>query len=172
RSKRDWSSDVCSSDLGEDHRPLGQQLHEGDEKHHPGGQPQTTGQGPGPGSPSEHAQGRADAGVTAGYEGEEESEEHAPTLIARRGHGARRSSPSYTVPMPERAPSLDLTDLRERDLTTSELTAALPPAELDVEAAAQTVRPLVEDVAVRGAAAVLDASERFAGVRPEHLRVP
>ncbi|HJB10146.1 MAG TPA: histidinol dehydrogenase [Candidatus Brachybacterium merdavium] len=74
--------------------------------------------------------------------------------------------------MPDPAPFLALTDLRERDLTTSELTAALPRAELDVEAAAQTVRPLVEDVAVRGAAAVLDASERFDGVRPEHLRVP
>ena len=74
--------------------------------------------------------------------------------------------------MPEPAPFLAVTDLRERTLTAAELTAALPRAELDVEAAATAVRPVVEDVAVRGAAAVLDASERFDGVRPEHLRVP
>ena len=74
--------------------------------------------------------------------------------------------------MSDRTPFLAVTDLRERTLTTAELTAALPRAELDVEAAAQSVRPLVEDVATRGAAAVLDASERFDGVRPEHLRVP
>ena len=73
--------------------------------------------------------------------------------------------------MSDRTPFLAVTDLRERTLTAAELTA-LPRAELDVEAAAQTVRPLVEDVATRGAAAVLDASERFDGVRPEHLRVP
>ena len=74
--------------------------------------------------------------------------------------------------MPDPAPFLAVTDLRERALSASELTAALPRAELDVESAAQTVRPLVEDVAARGAAAVLDASERFDGVRPEALRVP
>ena len=74
--------------------------------------------------------------------------------------------------MPEPAPFLALTDLRERTLSATELTATLPRAEIDVEAAAQAVRPLVEDVASRGAAAVLEASERFDGVRPEHLRVP
>ncbi|NOJ99946.1 histidinol dehydrogenase, partial [Corallococcus coralloides] len=52
------------------------------------------------------------------------------------------------------------------------MTAALPRAELDVEAAVDAVRPVVEDVRERGAAAVLDASERFDGVRPQHLRVP
>ncbi|MFC7465407.1 histidinol dehydrogenase [Brachybacterium sp. GCM10030252] len=74
--------------------------------------------------------------------------------------------------MPDPAPFLAVTDLRGRTLTASELTAALPRAELDVESAARAVRPVVEDVAVRGADAVLDASERFDGVRPEHLRVP
>ena len=39
-------------------------------------------------------------------------------------------------------------------------------------AAAEAVRPVVEDVSARGAEAVLEASERFDGIRPEHLRVP
>lgn len=43
---------------------------------------------------------------------------------------------------------------------------------LDVEAALATVRPVCDDVAARGAEAVLDASERFDGVRPTSLRVP
>lgn len=71
---------------------------------------------------------------------------------------------------------LALTDLRtdasRPALTRAELTAALPRAELDVARAAEAVRPVVEDVAARGAAAVLDAAERFDGIRPEHLRVP
>lgn len=74
--------------------------------------------------------------------------------------------------MPDPAPFLAVTDLRARTLTAAELTAALPRAELDVDSAAAAVRPVIEDVAARGAAAVLDASERFDGVRPEHLRVP
>lgn len=74
--------------------------------------------------------------------------------------------------MPDPAPFLSVLDLRERSLSAAELSAALPRAELDVEAAAAAVRPVVEDVAARGAAAVLDASERFDGIRPEHLRVP
>ena len=69
-------------------------------------------------------------------------------------------------------PILTTVDLRARTLTAAELTAALPRAELDVEAAAAAVRPVVEDVKERGAAAVRDASERFDGIRPEHLRVP
>jgi len=48
---------------------------------------------------------------------------------------------------------------------------AVPRAEVDVEHALAAVVPLCEDVRTRGAAAVLDASERFDGVRPESLRV-
>ncbi|HIY22773.1 MAG TPA: histidinol dehydrogenase [Candidatus Brachybacterium merdigallinarum] len=69
-------------------------------------------------------------------------------------------------------PFLAVTDLRGRALTRAELSAALPRAELDVEAAVAAVRPVVEDVASRGAAAVLEASERFDGIRPPHVRVP
>ena len=67
---------------------------------------------------------------------------------------------------------LTVTDLRARSLSAAQLTAALPRAELDVAAAAEAVRPVVEDVAAGGAEAVLEASERFDGIRPAHLRVP
>jgi histidinol dehydrogenase len=74
--------------------------------------------------------------------------------------------------MPVTDPFLTVTDLRARSLSAAELAAALPRAELDVAAAAEAVRPVVEDVAARGAEAVLEASERFDGIRPDHLRVP
>lgn len=73
--------------------------------------------------------------------------------------------------MPE-TPFLSVTDLRARRLSAAELTASLPRAVLDVESAVAAVGPVVEDVAARGAEAVRDASERFDGVRPEHLQVP
>jgi histidinol dehydrogenase len=50
--------------------------------------------------------------------------------------------------------------------------AAVPRAELDVEHALAAVRPICDDVRERGTAAVLDAGERFDGVRPAQLRVP
>ncbi|MBM9466896.1 histidinol dehydrogenase [Nakamurella leprariae] len=50
--------------------------------------------------------------------------------------------------------------------------ALLPRAGVDVTTALSTVEPLVADVRERGATAVLDAAERFDGVRPERLRVP
>lgn len=48
----------------------------------------------------------------------------------------------------------------------------MPRAEVDVEAAVETVAPILEDVRSRGAAALRDLAERLDGVRPEHLRVP
>ncbi len=48
----------------------------------------------------------------------------------------------------------------------------VPRAEIDVDHALNAVIPLCEDVRERGAAAVLDAGERFDGVRPQALRVP
>lgn len=67
---------------------------------------------------------------------------------------------------------LTRTDLRDTDLTARELAGVLPRASLDVAAALDTVAPLIADVRERGAAALRDASERFDGLRPEHLRVP
>ncbi len=52
------------------------------------------------------------------------------------------------------------------------LGAVVPRAPMDVEHALAIVRPIVDDVAARGAEAVLDHGERLDGVRPEHLRVP
>ncbi len=60
-------------------------------------------------------------------------------------------------------------DLRD---TTVDPRTVMPRAALDVEAALEHVRPIVADVAARGAAAVLDWSERVDGVRPTALRVP
>lgn len=63
-------------------------------------------------------------------------------------------------------------DLRGRAWGRRELAAVLPRAEVGVEDAAARVAPIVQDVRERGAAALRDLSERFDGVRPEHLRVP
>jgi histidinol dehydrogenase len=66
-------------------------------------------------------------------------------------------------------------DLRGRRLDRSdaaELRDVLPRAELDVEAALATVRPICERVRTGGAAALRDLGERFDGVRPTELRVP
>jgi histidinol dehydrogenase len=63
-------------------------------------------------------------------------------------------------------------DLRGRRLDASALAAALPRPELDVAQAAVAVAPIMQDVRLRGAAALRDLAERFDGVRPEYLRVP
>ncbi len=75
--------------------------------------------------------------------------------------------------MPETPPGLvPRLDLRGRRPGLRELRAALPRAELDVETALAAVRPVVEDVRSRGAAALHDAAVRFDGIAPPRLRVP
>ncbi len=64
---------------------------------------------------------------------------------------------------------LTVTDLRGNPHPARE---PLPRAGLDVAEALELVTPVVDDVRARGAAAVLDAGERFDGVRPLSLRVP
>jgi histidinol dehydrogenase len=54
----------------------------------------------------------------------------------------------------------------------TELRALLPRGATDVAAVTAVVAPLLQDVRERGADAVLDAAERFDGVRPTSLRVP
>jgi histidinol dehydrogenase len=61
-------------------------------------------------------------------------------------------------------------DLRGRP--DADLTAELPRAELDVAAAVEIVRPVVEGVRDRGAEAVREATARFDGVALTDLRVP
>jgi histidinol dehydrogenase len=57
-------------------------------------------------------------------------------------------------------------------MTARDLRTVLPRATVDIGSAAASVETLVDDVRQRGAAAVLDAAERFDGVRPASLRVP
>jgi histidinol dehydrogenase len=64
------------------------------------------------------------------------------------------------------------TDLRGRTPSTAELRAALPRGGVDVDAVLHQVRPVVDAVRERGAAAALDFSEQFDGVRPAQIRVP
>lgn len=63
-------------------------------------------------------------------------------------------------------------DLRGVELTAARLRAELPRGGVDVEAVLPKVRPIVEAVAERGAAAALDYGEEFDGVRPAAVRVP
>ena len=65
-------------------------------------------------------------------------------------------------------------DLRGRDaagLTRRALDGVLPRAALDVDRAVELVRPITEDVRVRGAAAVREYTHRFDGVDLAHTRV-
>jgi histidinol dehydrogenase len=63
-------------------------------------------------------------------------------------------------------------DLRGAGLSAARLRAALPRGGTDVDAVLPTVRPIVEAVAERGAAAALEFGESFDGVRPSTVRVP
>lgn len=64
--------------------------------------------------------------------------------------------------------------LRILDFTQSQgdYRSTLPRGQFDVEAAVDVVRPIVDDVAHRGVAALLEYSQRFDGVTPDALRVP
>ena len=65
-------------------------------------------------------------------------------------------------------------DLRRspEDGASADYAAAVPRAAFDVGHAVEIVKPICEDVRVRGADAVLDAGERLDGVRPATLAVP
>ncbi|WP_432562864.1 histidinol dehydrogenase [Kineococcus sp. SYSU DK003] len=52
------------------------------------------------------------------------------------------------------------------------LRALVPRADVDVAAALASVAPICEDVRSRGVPALLELTERFDGVRIEHVRVP
>jgi histidinol dehydrogenase len=56
--------------------------------------------------------------------------------------------------------------------TLADYRDVVPRAELDVDAAVETVRPICEAVRTRGVEAIRDLSQQFDGVAPEHLRVP
>jgi histidinol dehydrogenase len=65
-----------------------------------------------------------------------------------------------------------LTRIDLRAAPPGDLRGVLPRAAVDVESAVHAVRPVVEAVRDRGAAAVAEATLRFDGVLPPSLRVP
>ena len=67
---------------------------------------------------------------------------------------------------------LSITDFRTTMPTGMELRQALPRAQMNIEDAAEKIRPLMQEVKARGAVALRELSEKFDGVRPEYLRVP
>ncbi|MGH3763643.1 MAG: histidinol dehydrogenase [Pseudonocardiaceae bacterium] len=67
---------------------------------------------------------------------------------------------------------LGRTDLRGGLPGVAALRGMLPRAEVDVDAVAHQVAPVIDAVRDRGIAAVLEFSERFDGVRPTTVRVP
>src|SRR3954447_21696078 len=56
--------------------------------------------------------------------------------------------------------------------TPADYREVVPRAELDVDAALETVRPICEAVRTRGVEAIRELSQRLDGVAPEQLRVP
>lgn len=69
-------------------------------------------------------------------------------------------------------PLMSRIDLRGTTLPTARLRAVLPRGGVDIEAVLPRVRPIVEAVAQRGAAAALEFGESFDRVRPAAVRVP
>jgi histidinol dehydrogenase len=67
---------------------------------------------------------------------------------------------------------VDLRGQEAGELDRARLDGVLPRARLDVEAALDAVRPICEDVRLRGAAAVRDQTKRFDGVDLATTRVP
>src|SRR5260221_5931889 len=67
---------------------------------------------------------------------------------------------------------IDLRGESAASLGGRRLAGALPRARLDVEAALEAVRPVCEDVRLRGSAAVRDQTKRFDGVDLATTRVP
>ena len=63
-------------------------------------------------------------------------------------------------------------DLRGRTPSTPEVRGLLPRAAVDVESALAAVRPICDDVKLRGAVAVREITKRFDGVDLGALRVP
>lgn len=69
------------------------------------------------------------------------------------------------------APKMSRLDLRGEQLSTARLRAVLPRGGVDVDQVLPRVRPIVDGVIERGAAAALEYGETFDGVRPETVRV-
>lgn len=62
-------------------------------------------------------------------------------------------------------------DLRGQELSTRELLAVVPRAEIDIDAALATVLPILADVRARGEQALREYGDRFDGGAPHDLRI-
>jgi histidinol dehydrogenase len=62
-------------------------------------------------------------------------------------------------------------DIRGQDLSARQLLEVVPRADIDIDAALETVRPILADVRARGEAALREYGDRFDGGSPAHLRV-
>ena len=76
------------------------------------------------------------------------------------------------VPTLTDLPIIDLRGRAPAGLTRRALAGVLPRAALDVDRAVDLVKPVTEDVRVRGGAAVREYTQRFDGVDLAHTRVP
>jgi histidinol dehydrogenase len=63
-------------------------------------------------------------------------------------------------------------DFRGRALSKSDYRSELPRAELDIDTALITIKPILEKVADGSESDLLDLCEKFDGVRPNSIRVP
>ncbi len=64
------------------------------------------------------------------------------------------------------------TDLRGGNATTAQLRRALPRGATDVDTVLEQVRPVIDAIRERGAAAALEYGQKFDGVAPDTVRVP
>ena len=62
-------------------------------------------------------------------------------------------------------------DIRGQNLSTRQLLEAVPRAEIDIDAALETVRPILADVRARGEAALREYGDRFDSGSPATLRI-
>ncbi|MFT9277354.1 MULTISPECIES: histidinol dehydrogenase [Bifidobacterium] len=68
--------------------------------------------------------------------------------------------------------TMRIIDLRGKRLTRAEMLEAMPRAEMGTNEASELVRPILDDVKARGAAALRDFGEKFDHIRTKNLRVP
>src|SRR3712207_4884625 len=91
----------------------------------------------------------------------------------RGGAGHRPWLPWRPDPVPPEAPVLARIDLRGTALPGQrDLAGLLPRAATDIDSVMATVRPLCEDVRIRGAQAVREITARLDGVDAEDFAVP
>jgi histidinol dehydrogenase len=90
----------------------------------------------------------------------------------RKRFSSRRTHQGQLASMSTSPGLISRIDLRGRALTAAQLRAALPRGGVDVDAVVPMVRPIVDDVADRGALAALEYGAKFDGVRPDRIRVP